>query len=114
MRSRTCVLKCLMRYGIALKEGGWVVQDHISGQTVTRPATSEEAQDAVAEWNARCVTRRVDPPVKVDGWGPAGELRVWLLTDDGWWGLVASRRGVRWMRAEDLRPSPPDVPNGAS
>ena len=103
-----------MRYGIALKEGGWVVQDHISGQTVTRPATSEEAQHAVAEWNARCVTRRVDPPVKVDGWGPAGELRVWLLADDGWWGLVASRRGVRWMRAEDLRPSPTDVPNGAS
>src|SRR5215207_8779009 len=68
-----------MRYGIALQEGGWVVRDHISGQTVTRPATSEEAQQAVAEWNARCVTRRVEPPVKVDGWGPAGELRGWVV-----------------------------------
>jgi hypothetical protein len=25
-----------------------------------------------AEWNARYVTRQVDPPVKVDGWIPAG------------------------------------------
>jgi hypothetical protein len=32
-----------------------------------------------------------DPPVKVDGWGPAGELRVWLRAEDGWWGLVAGR-----------------------
>lgn len=56
-----------MRYGIALEQGGWVVRDAISGQAVTTPATSEEAQDAVAEWNARCVTRQVEPPVKVDG-----------------------------------------------
>jgi hypothetical protein len=28
-----------------------------------------------AEWNARYVTRQVDPPVKVDGWIPAGESR---------------------------------------
>ena len=112
--TRTSVLKCGMRYGIALQDGGWVVQDHISGQTVTRPATSEEAQQAVTEWNARCVTRRVEPPVKVDGWGPAGELRVWLHAEDGWWGLVASRHGVRWMRAEDLRPSPPDMSDGGS
>jgi len=94
-----------MRYGIALEQGGWVVQDHISGRTVTKPATSEEAQQAVAEWNARCVTRQVDPPIQVDGWGPAGELKVWELAEDGWWGLVAGRDGVRWIRANDLRPS---------
>jgi len=47
----------------------------------------------------------LDPPVKVDGWGPAGLLRVWLLAEDGWWGLVSGRNGVRWMRAEDLRQS---------
>jgi hypothetical protein len=45
------------------------VRDGITGRSVTRPATSEEAQQAVGEWNARCVTRQVDPPVKVDGWG---------------------------------------------
>lgn len=28
-----------------------------------------------AEWNARYVTRPVDPPVKVDGWIPAGARR---------------------------------------
>ena len=72
---------------------------------VTRLATSEEAQQAVAEWNARCVTRQVDPPVKVDGWGPVGELRVWLRAEDGWWGLVSGPDGVRWIRAKDLRPS---------
>jgi len=94
-----------MRYAIALEQGGWVVRDHITGHTVTQPATSAEAQQAVAEWNGRCVTRQVDPPVKVDGWGPAGELRVWLLAEDGWWGLVASSTGVRWIRANDLRPS---------
>src|SRR5215211_7236795 len=93
-----------MRYGIALEQGGWVVRDAISGQAVTRPATSQEAQEAVAEWNARCVTRQVDPPIKVDGWGPAGELRVWLLAEDGWWGLVAGRNGVRW--GARRRPSP--------
>ena len=83
-----------------------MVRDVITGRSETQPATSEEAQQAVAEWNARCVTRQVDPPVKVDGWGPAGELRVWLLAEDGWWGLVAGRTGVRWMRADDFRQSP--------
>src|SRR5215208_3420240 len=82
-----------------------VRRDNITGHTVTPPATTEEAQQAVAEWNARCVTRQLEPPVKVDGWGPAGELRVWLLAEDGWWGLVAGRDGVRWMPANDLRPS---------
>src|SRR5215213_1278781 len=82
-----------MRYAIALEEGGWVVRDAITGHTVTRPATSEEAQAAVAEWNARCVTRHVDPPIKVDGWGPAGELRVWLLAEDGWWVLSLAGQG---------------------
>jgi hypothetical protein len=94
-----------VRYGIALEQGGWVVRDAISGHAVTRPATSEEAQQAVAEWNARCVTRQVEPPIKVDGWVPAGELRVWLLAEDGWWGLVAGRDGVQWIRAGDLRPA---------
>ena len=78
---------------------------HITGHTVTRPATSEEAQQAVAEWNARCVTQQLDPPVKVDGWGPVGELRVWLLAEDGWWGLVADQGWLRWIRARDLRQS---------
>jgi hypothetical protein len=55
-----------MRYCVALQEGGWVVQDHITGHTVTRPATSEEAQQAVAEWNGRCVTRQVEPPLSPD------------------------------------------------
>src|SRR5829696_7321634 len=67
-----------MRYAIALEQGGWVVRDAITGRSETQPATSEEAQQAVAEWNARCVTRQVDPPIKIDGWGPAGELKVWL------------------------------------
>jgi len=25
----------------------------------------------------------VETPIKVDGWGPVGELRVWLLAEDG-------------------------------
>ena len=90
-----------MPYAIALDQGGWVVRDGITGRTVTRPATSEEAQQAVAEWNARCVTRQVDPPVKVDGWGPVGELRA----EDGWSGLVSGRDGGRWIPAKDLRQS---------
>ena len=90
---RTPVLKWRIRYGIALEQDGWVVHDAISGQAVTPPATSEEAQGAVAEWNAGCVTRQVEPPIKVDGWGPAGVLRVWLLAEDGWWGLVPARQG---------------------
>jgi hypothetical protein len=55
-----------MRYAIALADGGWVVRDAISGQAVTPPATSEEAQQAVAEWNGRCVTRQVEPPLSPD------------------------------------------------
>src|SRR5829696_1870079 len=42
-----------MRYGIPLEQGGWVVRDAIIGQAVTPPATSDEAQQAVVEWNAR-------------------------------------------------------------
>jgi hypothetical protein len=72
--------------------GAWCVRDNITGQTLTRPATSEEAQQAVAEWNARCVTREVDPPINVDGWGPAGELKAWELAEDGWWDLSLVRR----------------------
>jgi hypothetical protein len=87
------------------EQGGWVVHDAISGQAVTPPATSEEAQQAVAEWNAGCVTRQLNPPIKVEGWGPAGELKAWLLAEDDWWGLVACRTGVRWIHANDLRPS---------
>jgi hypothetical protein len=33
------------------------------------------------------------------------ELRVWLLAEDGWWGLVTGRDGGRWMPADDLRQS---------
>ena len=95
-----------MRYGITLEHGGWVVRDSITGEIVSHPATSEETQRIVAEWNARCVTRPVDPPINVDCWGPAGELTLWLMAEDGWWGLVASKQGVRWIRAEDLRRSP--------
>ena len=95
-----------MRYGITLEHGGWVVRDSITGEIVSHPATSEETQRIVAEWNARCVTRPVDPPIKVDGWGPAGELTLWLMAEDGWWGLVQGKSGVRWIRAEDLRRSP--------
>jgi hypothetical protein len=65
-----------MRYSVTLERGGWVVWDTISRETVTRPATSEETQEAVKEWNARCVTRRVDPPIKVDGWGTRGRVDV--------------------------------------
>src|SRR5829696_22 len=32
-----------MRYAIALEQGGWVVRDHVTGRSVTPPATSEEA-----------------------------------------------------------------------
>jgi hypothetical protein len=93
-----------MRYGVTLERGGWVVWDQLTAKTVTRPATSEEAQEAVREWNARCVTRPVDPPIKVEGWVPTGELTLWLLADDGWWGSVQGKDGVRWVRAEDMRP----------
>jgi hypothetical protein len=48
---------------------------------------------------------QVEPPVAVDGWGPIGELCFWLLTDEGWFGQVQGKVGVRWVRAEDMRPS---------
>src|SRR5215211_1781629 len=67
--SNACSKIVSVRYAIALDQGEWVVRDAITGRSVTRPATSEEAQQAVSEWNARCVTRQVEPPVKVDGWG---------------------------------------------
>ena len=60
-----------------------MVWDTIHRQIMTHPATSEEAQEAVEEWNALCVTREVDPPIQVDGWGPIGELTMWLLAEDG-------------------------------
>jgi len=38
--------------------------------------------------------RRVERPLRHARCGPA-DLRVWLLAEDGWWGLVASKTGVR-------------------
>lgn len=77
-----------MRYAVTLERGGGVVWDRISRESVTRPATAQEAQEAVKEWNARCVVKPVDPPIRVDGWTPAGEVTLWLKAEDGWWGQV--------------------------
>jgi hypothetical protein len=46
-----------------------VVRDSITGRSETQPATSEEAEQAVGKWNARCVTRQVDPRSKLTGGG---------------------------------------------
>jgi hypothetical protein len=48
------------------------------------------------------------PAGQVDGSGLVGELRVWLLAEDGWW-VSLLQDMVRWIRAEDLRPSGPDA-----
>ena len=81
-----------MRYAIALADGEWLVrEDAITGHAVTGRHI-EEAQQAVTDWNARCVTRKVEPPV-IDGWGPVGDLRAWLRAEDGWWGLVSAVMG---------------------
>jgi hypothetical protein len=93
-----------MRYGVTLEHGGWVVWDTITKQIVTHPATSEEAQAACREFEATAVFRPVDPPIPVDGWGPQGELTLWALADGVWWGSVRSKTGVRWIKADDLRP----------
>jgi hypothetical protein len=45
-----------MRYSVTLEYGGRVVWDTITRQIMTHPATSEETQEVVKEWNARCVT----------------------------------------------------------
>src|SRR5215207_11210453 len=81
-----------------------VVTAHHIASPKSEMLASGLRRSASSTWNARCVTRQVEPPIKVDGWGPVGELRVWLRAEDGWWGLVAGRDGVRWMRAEELRP----------
>jgi hypothetical protein len=39
--------------------------------------------------------------------GDLGELTVWLQAEEGWYGLVRGKGGVRWVRAEDLRRSAP-------
>ena len=67
----TCSRKVHARYGIALQQEGWVVQDHITGRTVTRPATSEKTQRTVAEWNAGASPDKVRTAgSRSDGWGP--------------------------------------------
>jgi hypothetical protein len=93
-----------MRYSVTMDRGGWVIWDTITHRTMTGPTTSEEAQAKCREMNAACIVRRLDPPIEVDGWGPAGALNLWLRAEDGWWGQVYTKTGVRWVRAEDLRP----------
>jgi hypothetical protein len=61
-----------------------VLNVQISREIVIHPATSEEAQEAVKEWNARCVTREANPPIKVNGWTLVGEVTHWLHAQDGW------------------------------
>jgi hypothetical protein len=94
-----------MRYTAILEHGGWVVWDTIRREIVTHPATSEEAQEACSRMNSQIIARPVDPPVQVDGWGPLGDLTLWVWAEGAWWGHVAGKQGVRWIRAEDTRPS---------
>jgi len=93
-----------VRYTVILENGGWVVWDTIRREIVTHPATSEEAQETCSRMNADAVTRPVDPPVQVDGWGPLGELSLWVWAEDTWWGQVTNKQGVRWVKADDMRP----------
>ena len=98
-----------MRYAIALDQSGWVVRDGITGRSVTRPATSEEAQQAVSERNVRSVTRQVDPPVQVHGWGLPVSCGCGCAPRMAGGALSPVGMGVRWIRAEDLRPSGSEV-----
>jgi hypothetical protein len=79
-----------------------VVRDAITSRSVTRPATSEEARQAAYRVEHPLRHPAVDRPSGSMGGCPAGEVRVWLRAEDGWWDLVAGRDGVRWMRAKDL------------
>ena len=67
-----------MRRDIALERGaaGWC-KTTSAGRVTVWPATSEEAKQAVADWNVRGVTRQLDPRSKLTGGYPlAGELRA--------------------------------------
>ncbi len=90
-----------MHYAIALHEGSWCVRSSITGQIVVGGLTSEDAQQRASGLNARTRSRRVDPSAEV--WTRVGRLHAWV-EHDGWWGLVDTPTGVRWIRADDLRP----------
>jgi hypothetical protein len=35
--------------------------------------------------------------------GPLGELRLWVLAEDGWWGRVSNKDQARWIRPSTFR-----------
>src|SRR5215218_9310818 len=84
-----------------------VVTAHHIASPKSEMLASGLRRSASSTWNARCVTRQVDPPVKVDGWRPVGELRVWLRAEDGWWVLSPARTVCDgYARRISARPSP--------
>ena len=91
----------------------WSIWDNASngqrGSGLAEGDAHAEAADLELQYDAHGyrpadTVRRVDPPVAVDAWRPAGVLDAWVRENGEWIGRVRDRDGkFVWIRDTELR-----------
>lgn len=106
------------RFSTRLPDGGgdhdWLIWDNAANGERGSGLTERGARDLAAELELQydahglrdaSTVRRVDPPVPVEAFQPAGRLDAWVRENGEWVGRIRSRDGeYSWIRHTDLRP----------
>jgi hypothetical protein len=101
------------RPGASGAEGNWMIWDNAAngqrGSGLSRTEAEDQAAELELQYDAHgyrdpATVRRVDPPVPVEAFQPAGTLDAWVFEKGEWIGRV--RNGddrFAWIRQADLR-----------
>ncbi|MDX6241899.1 MAG: hypothetical protein QOG10_6723 [Kribbellaceae bacterium] len=105
------------RFNTRLPDGGgdhdWMIWDNAAngqrGSGLTKEQACQEAADLELQYDAHgyrdpATVRRVDPPVPVEAFQPAGRLGAWVRENGEWIGRIRGHDGeYTWIRHTDLR-----------
>ena len=91
----------------------WVIWDNAAnghrGSGLTEREAHEQAADLELQYDAHGyrapdTVRRVDPPVPIEAFHPAGVLDAWVRENGDWTGRIRQPDGTFvWIRRTDLR-----------
>ena len=105
-----------MRFDLVPDGDAWAVWDGGANGWRCRGKSRVEAEQKALELNLALDQygprlpenrRQVIPPVSVDTWAPAGEVRWWVRDRGVWIAAVVDDTGqVRWIKSDDLRRRP--------